>query len=219
MERERKMKSFLKNNAVYLVLAFCIMAIGLTVMLVLLNGENNSVELNDAYRYTESAKENIVSPVEQGSTETETPVDTEIVPNETKILFISPVLSYSEYSDTVVFNSTLKRYSSHTATDYFADEGTEVLAVYDGKVIATDYSLLKGYTVTVDHGNGLQTVYNSLSDCDGVTVGQTVKQGDVIGSVSASNRQEYGEGAHLHFEVIKDGVSVSPAGYFGTDDK
>ncbi|MBQ9514041.1 MAG: M23 family metallopeptidase [Clostridia bacterium] len=222
MERERKIKTFLRNNAVYLLLAFCIMAIGLTVMLVLLNGEKNAVTIDDGYRISESAKENITSPIDEGNTIIETPVDTEITPTEPKILFISPIANYSdvhEYSDTMVFNSTLKRYSSHTATDYFAEEGTNVLAVYDGKVIATDYSLLQGYTVTVDHGNGLKTVYNSLSDCESVKVGQVVKQGDVIGHVSVSNRQEYGDGAHLHFEVVKDGVSVSPVGYFETDDK
>lgn len=222
MERERKLKTFLRNNAVYLVLAFCIMAIGLTVMLVLINNENSSIDLDGTYQVSENAKENIISPIDEGNSVIETPVEHEIEPSKTKIVFAEPIKNCSkiqEYSETMVFNSTLKRYSAHTATDYFAEEGTDVFAVYGGKVIATDYSLLQGYTVTIDHGNGLKTVYNSLADCESVKVGQVVEQGDVIGQVSTSNRQEYGEGAHLHFEVIKDGVSVSPVGYFETDNK
>jgi murein DD-endopeptidase MepM/ murein hydrolase activator NlpD len=73
--------------------------------------------------------------------------------------------------------------------------------------------------VTIDHGNGLKTVYNSLADGDSVTEGQVVKAGDVIGQVSVTNRQEYKSGAHLHFEVLENGDSIDPIKYLNMDNK
>ena len=103
--------------------------------------------------------------------------------------------------------------------DFYASEGENVYAVYDGVVVGVENSLLTGYSVTIDHGEGLKTVYNSLSEDVVVTVGESVNQGDVIGAVSTTNRQEYKSGAHLHFEVHENGVSVDPATYLIFDEK
>jgi murein DD-endopeptidase MepM/ murein hydrolase activator NlpD len=119
----------------------------------------------------------------------------------------------------MVFNSTLDRYQVHNAIDFYAQEGTPVYAVYDGTIESVTNDLLKGVTVTIDHGNGLKTVYNSLADGETVIVGQTVKQGDIIGEVSVTNRQEYGEGAHLHFQVLENGQVIDPAKYLTLDEK
>ena len=123
------------------------------------------------------------------------------------------------FSDTMVWCSTLNRFESHLAIDFYADEGTSVLAAYDGTVESVESTFLEGVTVTIDHGNGLKTVYNSLLDADTVAVGQTVSQGDIIGDVSVSNRQEYKDGAHLHFEVVENGEIIDPAKYLSIDEK
>ena len=103
--------------------------------------------------------------------------------------------------------------------DFFAEEGTPVYAVYDGTVKSVESNLLKGVTITIDHGNGLYTIYNSLADGETVTVGQKVLQGDMIGEVSVSNRTEYKDGAHLHFEVMEDGVLIDPIKYLAIEEK
>jgi murein DD-endopeptidase MepM/ murein hydrolase activator NlpD len=125
----------------------------------------------------------------------------------------------TEYSETMVWSSTLNRFSSHTAIDFFANEGSSVFAVYDGVVKSVETSVLKGTTITIDHGNGLLTVYNSLADGDSVTVGQKVSKGQVIGQVSVTNRQEYKDGAHLHFEVIENGENIDPIKYLDIAEK
>jgi murein DD-endopeptidase MepM/ murein hydrolase activator NlpD len=142
--------------------------------------------------------------------------------SETVISFIMPVNNASkieDYSTTMVFNSTLNRYTSHMAIDFFAEEGSKVYAVCDGVVESIENDFLKGVSITIDHGNGLKTVYNSLADGDLVTVGMEVKQGDIIGEVSLTNRQEYKEGAHLHFEVIENNQKINPDKYLTFDEK
>ena len=46
-----------------------------------------------------------------------------------------------------------------------------------------------------------------------VTVGQSVAQGDTIGSVGTTALAEAGEVYHLHFAMRADGQSVDPAEY------
>lgn len=211
-----KVLNFFKTNAVYLIFALCIVAIGLSLTLVLLNNKSS---------------DQVQDPIDQIVVEKPSDEDVvveDILPSEpsnpvsTPITFIMPVESASmigEYSEQMVFNSTLKRYSAHLAVDFFAPEGTNVLAVYDGIVESVTTEFLTGTTVVIDHGDGLKTVYNSLADGENVTVGQKVKTGDVIGEVSSSNRQEYGEGAHLHFQVTENGEIIDPARYLTFNEK
>ena len=208
-----KFTLFLRKNALWLILSFCILAIGLSVTLMLVTGNN-------------APDHQIEKPVDPDDNKPEDPDDNKPEdpdkPVVTEIVFIMPVenaTSIGEYSETMVFNSTLSRYSVHLGTDFFAEEGTDVLAVYDGTVERVTNDLLKGYTVVIDHGNGLKTVYNSLADGDAVKTGQTVKQGDVIGQVSVTNRQEYKSGAHLHFEVMENDEIIDPAEYLVFDEK
>ena len=210
-----KVLNFFKANAVYLIFALCIMAIGLSITLVLLKGD-----------YTDHVNDPIDQIVGENPKD-DVMVDDIITPEpsnpvSTPITFILPVENCSkigEYSEQMVFNSTLGRFSAHMAMDFFAEEGTKVFAVYDGTVESVTNEFLTGTTVIIDHGNGLKTVYNSLLDGENVVVGQRVKTGDVIGEVSLSNRQEYNDGAHLHFQVLEDGESIDPIKYLNFNEK
>lgn len=211
MEKSNKLISFIKRNAVYIVVALCILAVGLTVTFSLLANDRKSITVETP----------IVNdtPVDETPVVPDTPVDK---PVEEIIEFMLPVANYTSiehYSDTMVFNSTLKRYSAHKATDFIAPEGSKVYCVWNGKVESIENTLLQGVSITVDHGNGLKTVYNSLADGNAVKVGQTLKKGDVIGEVSATNRQESFKSAHLHFEVVENGNSIDPIKYMVLEEK
>lgn len=223
MKRENnKFLFFVRKNAVYLILTACILAVGLSITLMLIK-QKNEISLENDRPNIERPSEQEKPNEEPEEKPTEKPVEPEPdIPVITNIIFIMPVenpTSIGEYSESMVFNSTLGRFSAHMAIDFFADEGTDVLAVYDGKISKIENTLLKGTTITVDHGNGLYTIYNSLADGDSVSVGQKVKQGDVIGQVSLTNRQEYKSGAHLHFEVIENGENIDPAKYLAFEEK
>ncbi|MBQ0099498.1 MAG: M23 family metallopeptidase, partial [Firmicutes bacterium] len=193
----------------------------LSVTLVLVNKNkkaniNNTVVVEDE---TSKKKDDpIVEPIGDKEDEPVIVVD----PEDEKIIFTSPIEkydSYDGYSDTLHYNSTLRRYESHKAMDFFAEEGTSVCAVFGGVVESVTNDLLKGYTITIDHGNGLKSIYNSLLDGDNVIEGQAVNKGDVIGEVSVSNRQEYKDGAHLHFAVTENGNYIDPETYLLMQDK
>lgn len=66
-----------------------------------------------------------------------------------------------------------------------------------------------GYYVTIDHGNGFETLYGHFSSLS-VSVGQKVIQGQVLG---IAGRTGYATGNHLHFEVRLDGSIVNPMSY------
>jgi len=66
-----------------------------------------------------------------------------------------------------------------------------------------------GYTVILDHGNGLRTLYGHL-DRIKTRVGAVVEKGQVIGVMGDTG---HATGVHLHFEVIRNGVKVNPLRY------
>lgn len=207
---------FLRRNVAYVVLALCILAIGLTVTFVLLS-RDNKIDIDSEIPVIKPDEPD--KPIQPDTPDE--PVEPEEPVIET-IKFIIPVenlTGMSDYSETPVFSSTLSRYSAHKAIDFYAAEGSKVFAVYGGTVENVTNDVLKGYTIVINHGNGLKTTYNSLADGDKVVKGQKVSKGDVIGAVSVTNRQEYKDGAHIHFEVSENGATIDPAKYMDISEK
>ena len=210
-EKRNNVLLFFKRNAVYLVLALCILAVSFSITFMLIN-KNDDLKID--------ANNSTISKPNQDDTASSP--DDENVSVIKPVEFIMPVLnptSIGEYGETMVYNSTLNRYTAHLAMDFYAPEGTSVCAVYDGTVVSVENTFLQGTTITLDHGNGLYSIYNSLADGDSVSVGSAVKQGDIIGEVSVSNRQEYKAGAHLQFEVKENGSLIDPAKYLQAQEK
>ena len=134
---------------------------------------------------------------------------------------ISPVAAVTVGNDYGFHQSqTLGWYYVHEGVDFTAAVGTEVLAVEDG-VIESIYKddLLLGTEIVVSHAGGLKTLYRFVTETDGLTVGKTVKKGDVIATVAEPTGNEYKDGAHLHFEVMENGKSVDPTKYLTLEEK
>ncbi len=105
------------------------------------------------------------------------------------------------------FHPILKQRRMHTGVDLAAPTGTPIKAAGAGEVIYAGWYRAYGNTVIVDHGGNVQTVY---AHCSSILTrrGSMVKQGQTIARVGSSGRLS--TGPHLHFEVRRNGVPVSP---------
>lgn len=97
----------------------------------------------------------------------------------------------------------------HKGIDLGATWGTPVHASNNGRVIQAGWNGGYGYSIEIDHGNGIVTVYGHLSSVK-VTVGQIVEKGQLIGNVGSTGNST---GPHLHYEVRVNGSVVNPAPY------
>lgn len=75
-----------------------------------------------------------------------------------------------------------------------------------GTVIVSQYSSSYGHYVVISHGADNTTLYGHMSSRK-VSVGQYVKQGDVIGITGSTGNST---GPHLHFEITENGVRINP---------
>ncbi len=88
--------------------------------------------------------------------------------------------------------------------------GCTVVAAEAGTVTFAGWYNSGGYTVMIDHGNGLSTMYCHMQNTLKVRSGQKVSRGQAIGNIGATG---YVTGPHLHFEVKVNGKNVNPAAY------
>lgn len=102
----------------------------------------------------------------------------------------------------------------HSGTDIAAPEGTPILAAADGTVTIANaidsWGGGYGYHIKVKHNDTYDTLYAHCSSIC-VTVGQEVKQGEVIGYVGTTGNST---GNHLHFEVWQNGKRTDALGFF-----
>lgn len=120
----------------------------------------------------------------------------------------------SEYSmDKLVFSPTFNEWRTHSGIDVSAPRGEVVRSVGNGTVSEIKNDPRFGFTIVIDHNNGYKSLYANLATDQTMQVGQTVKQGDPIGSVGATAIFESAEPTHLHFELYKENKLVDPVSY------
>lgn len=106
------------------------------------------------------------------------------------------------------FHPILKRYRAHHGVDYAAPTGTPVKTIGAGTVISKGWAGGGGNTVKIKHNSMYTTSYMHLSRyAQGLSVGQHVQQGEVIGYVGSTGLST---GPHLDFRVYKNGQAINP---------
>jgi murein DD-endopeptidase MepM/ murein hydrolase activator NlpD len=105
----------------------------------------------------------------------------------------------------------------HPAIDIRSPQGSTLRAAADGYVARVKFDGSTSYAyIMIIHNDGLSTVYGHVSAVS-VTAEQYVKQGDIIGRTGGYPRSvgagAFTTGAHLHFEVRKNGIPVNPLDY------
>ncbi|OEH87035.1 hypothetical protein BHU72_00550 [Desulfuribacillus stibiiarsenatis] len=126
--------------------------------------------------------------------------------------FTHPVPEHTRMSSnygTRVDPITGKKGVWHNGVDFAAKTGTPILAAEDGVVILSGWVRGFGYTVILDHGSQITTLYGHASQLL-VKEGQTVQRGQQIAKVGSTGNST---GPHLHFTVYENGKDVSPWNY------
>lgn len=107
---------------------------------------------------------------------------------------IHPVLGYARF---------------HSGCDISAPSGTTIRATAAGRITCADWLGGYGLAVTIDHGNGLSTLYGHCSSVS-VKSGDYVRKGQVVAQVGSTGMST---GPHCHYEVHQNGTQIDPAPY------
>src|SRR2546426_5054848 len=94
----------------------------------------------------------------------------------------------------------------HYRDDLASTRQSPVPAANKGVVVFAEPLTIYGKTVVVDHGLGLQTLYAHLSSTT-VRAGDAVEKGQELARTGSTG---LAIGDHLHYEVLVNGVSVTP---------
>ena len=97
----------------------------------------------------------------------------------------------------------------HTGIDIPASSGAQIVAADGGTVISAGWMNGYGYTVVLNHGGGVTTLYGHASKLL-VSKGQTVSKGQAIALIGSTG---WSTGPHLHFQVMENGAHVTPKNY------
>jgi murein DD-endopeptidase MepM/ murein hydrolase activator NlpD len=138
--------------------------------------------------------------------------------SEDKFLFSKPFeqpiqsLITSVYGIKRVYNKAKK--GQHLGTDFRAAIGDKINAANDGKIVFAGDLFYTGWTVIIDHGMDIFTVYGHLSKTL-VKDGQLIKKGELIGLSGDTGRVS---GPHLHWGVKVQGQYIDGASLISETD-
>ncbi len=112
--------------------------------------------------------------------------------------------------ENLVYCATMDDWRTHNGLDIAAIEGNPVMAAASGTVSKVYEDDMLGIVVTIDHGDGITSLYGNLQSKDFISVGTQVLAGDIIGGVGKPGALEADKEPHLHFEVYKNGELQNP---------
>ena len=223
-ERKKKNRMHREKKLYLLTAAACAaVLVAILVSAIIITGSNKVDDLEALRGSTSSTPltENSSSAPDKDSSKPGDSSSTDEPVVNTPETMISPLGTVTVSNDFgFYYNQTLNKYYEHQGVDFVANAGTEVLAVASGTVesIYKD-DVLSGTEITLDHGDGRKSVYRFVEEAEGLKVGDTVAQGDVIATVAEANGDEYKDGAHLHFEIHEDGKTVDPTLHLTLEEK
>ena len=232
MRSESRLHRFMNGKGFYIALGICMIAIGISAWtalgkfgggaevienssgdasVVTETSSDMSVENNQSDVAAESSKEDVSSSNEDASESSQT--------NDTAPT-AAPIAKYFVYpvSGEIIkgFNDNELQYSLtyndmrlHIGIDIKADAGTAVKSAGDGVVLSAELDPDFGYTVKIDHGNGITGVYSGLTEAMAVKKGDTVTAGANLGPLGTVNN-ECVDAPHLHLEFYENDKPIDP---------
>lgn len=103
-------------------------------------------------------------------------------------------------------------YIQSSGVSYSNGEEFDVVSILPGVVKEIKEDDILGNSITIEHDNGIISIYQSISDIL-VHEGDNVTENQVLAKSSTSNISS-DLNNHLYFEMIIDGVCVNPENYY-----
>lgn len=203
------------SKGFFAVLMLCLIAVGGVAATTFSSSFNDTPAFEETTVTTTVTTTSVapvaVSPATTTATVSTTAATTTTAPAE---LFVLPLSNkvLTSFSTQPIYNETLDSYRAHTATDFDGEEGQAVRPFANGTVTVVEDDPLWGGCVTVDHGEGVISVYRGI--VPSVDVGDEVTTDDRLGTLDAVPCESK-LGPHLHLELYKDGEAADTAALFG----
>lgn len=138
--------------------------------------------------------------------------ETDPEPSKAEVVYKLPLqgeMQRGYFTNELMWDETMEDWRTHQAVDITCGEGDEIDTAAPGTVTEARLDSMCGYVVSVDHGDGVVTIYKNL-DKIVVAKGDTLDEGQMIGTVGQSYPFEMAQKPHLHYEATKDGESINP---------
>ncbi len=211
---EQKAKNEKMTRILYLAVVGVLVISALIIGLVAALGgdENKTPEQNEP-----PVEENPTPAPDDGKTDTppaEEPVSSYLAPATGALV--------KHHDDSLpVYSVTMNDYRVHEGIDIATAAGADVFATARGTVSAIWSDPLMGECISLDHGNGVVSVYKNLAKemAEGIVKGASVTAGQKLGTVGSTALIESAEEPHLHFEMSYEGKSVDPLSYITEESR
>ena len=169
--------------------------------------QSKTIEIAQAEQQGEAEKTKEIKETKetkaQPARKNEQPVFAAPLEGETKV-----VLAYS--TEHAIYDPTQEQDRTNASVSLSAKKGTEVKAAADGVVKEVKKDAQAGNLVRIAHGEDWLTTYGQLADAVAVKEGESVKQGQRIGTVAAPTKYGVALGEHLIFAMEKNGEPQNP---------
>lgn len=165
-----------------------------------------------AVQKTESRQDQPVS--EQNTSVIQEPLEKAVVqtpvnPEE----MVKPVMGHALTGVGMSFSEVFQDYRYNSGVALAANPGAEIKTALPGTVSLVTTAENGTQQVTVNHGDGWETIYSGLEQVV-VKAGEKLSRDAVIGTLGAYHRVNGINENHLFFKVTKDGEPVDPNTYW-----
>lgn len=227
---KERFSDFMAGKGFYIVLLLCVAALGVSGYYLFSGTEDPGQTVSGPARVTVTAQPSaaVVPPSTATPTPAAIPAPTAAPSPAAKAtaapapatatasVFTWPVKGEVLRAYTVealAYDRTMGDWRVHDGIDIAAAAGTQVMAPAGGTVADLYTDDLMGTTVVISHADGVMSTCSNLAAVPSVEIGDSVRTGDVIGSVGQTAIGESAEASHLHLSMTKNGVSVDPTDY------
>ena len=219
--KNSRLSRFIHRNGVYVALAVSIIAVG-GVLVAGVSRQITKTNDNDSLNAQQQVEQKVTNQKDTRTTQavtttSQTSKKQTTTTVEAMRLYLLPLTNtvQKEFSaDGPIYCKTMQDWRLHLGVDFAGEEGQNVKAVTRGTVVTVNSDPLWGGVVEIDHGIGVVTRYCGVKAT--VKVGDKVDMGQVIGNLQTIPC-ECAQSAHLHLEMIVDGMPIDPVAAIALD--